>query len=48
MITVCNCLQTIFSVGDIICFDSPLAYSTNWISSDGGLVHVDSATGEWF
>ncbi|KAJ6640907.1 Nuclear pore membrane glycoprotein, partial [Pseudolycoriella hygida] len=34
--------QTIFSVGDIICFDSPLTYSANWISTDKAVIEVDN------
>lgn len=38
--------RTIFSVGDIVCFESPLLGSiADWTSSDEGLVKVDAATG---
>lgn len=37
--------KTIFSVGDIICFDSPLASINNWQSSDETIVRVDRNTG---
>lgn len=41
-----NLLQTIFSVGDIICFDSPLTYSANWISTDKAVIEVDNNSGK--
>ncbi|XP_037941866.1 nuclear pore membrane glycoprotein 210-like [Teleopsis dalmanni] len=37
--------KTIFSVGDIICFDSPLALSSIWTSSDEQTVSIDRFTG---
>ncbi|XP_065087811.1 nuclear pore membrane glycoprotein 210 [Ochlerotatus camptorhynchus] len=38
--------KTVFSVGDIVCFESPLLGSAaDWSSSDEGLVRIDSATG---
>ncbi|KAG4071558.1 hypothetical protein HA402_011712 [Bradysia odoriphaga] len=37
--------QTIFSVGDIICFDSPLTYPANWISTDKAVIEVDNNSG---
>lgn len=41
-----NLLQTIFSVGDIICFDSPLTYPANWISTDKAVIEVDNNSGK--
>lgn len=38
--------KTVFSVGDIVCFESPLLGSfADWSSSDEGLVRIDAATG---
>ncbi|XP_055917855.1 nuclear pore membrane glycoprotein 210 [Eupeodes corollae] len=37
--------KTIFSVGDIICFDSPLTVSSHWSSSDERIVSIDRNTG---
>ncbi|XP_037824848.1 nuclear pore membrane glycoprotein 210 [Lucilia sericata] len=37
--------KTIFSVGDIICFDSPLPLSSFWMSSDEQIVAIDRQTG---
>ncbi|XP_061397212.1 nuclear pore membrane glycoprotein 210 [Musca vetustissima] len=37
--------KTIFSVGDIICFDSPLPLSSIWMSSDEQIISIDSRTG---
>ncbi|CAD7078083.1 unnamed protein product [Hermetia illucens] len=37
--------KTIFSVGDIICFDSPLTSATFWSSSDERIVSIDRHTG---
>ncbi|XP_013110354.2 nuclear pore membrane glycoprotein 210 [Stomoxys calcitrans] len=37
--------KTIFSVGDIICFDSPLPLSSVWLSSDEQIISIDSRTG---
>ncbi|XP_036332453.1 nuclear pore membrane glycoprotein 210 [Rhagoletis pomonella] len=37
--------KTIFSVGDIICFDSPLTLSSVWSSSDEQIIAIDKFTG---
>ncbi|XP_067631860.1 nuclear pore membrane glycoprotein 210 [Eurosta solidaginis] len=37
--------KTIFSVGDIICFDSPLTLSSAWSSSDEQIITIDKYTG---
>lgn len=37
--------KKIFSVGDIICFDSPLASTSNWASSNNNIIQVDSHLG---
>ncbi|XP_058458190.1 nuclear pore membrane glycoprotein 210 [Malaya genurostris] len=38
--------QTVFSVGDIVCFESPLLGSiASWHSSDNSLVQIDSSSG---
>lgn len=38
--------KTVFSVGDIICFESPLLGTVaDWYSSDDNLVRIDSASG---
>ncbi|XP_055379498.1 nuclear pore membrane glycoprotein 210 [Condylostylus longicornis] len=37
--------KTIFSSGDIICFESPLTLETFWTSSADRLVKIDSVTG---
>ncbi|XP_020712667.1 nuclear pore membrane glycoprotein 210 isoform X1 [Ceratitis capitata] len=37
--------KTIFSVGDIICFDSPLTLSSVWSSSDEQIITIDRFTG---
>lgn len=39
-------LQTIFSVGDIICFDSPLSSTSNWYSSDERVLSIDRTIGK--
>lgn len=38
-------IKTIFSVGDIICFESPLASINNWHSSDDTIIRVDRHAG---
>ncbi|XP_017017075.1 nuclear pore membrane glycoprotein 210 [Drosophila kikkawai] len=37
--------KTIFSVGDIICFDSPLTFSSIWSSSHEQIVTIDKHSG---
>lgn len=37
--------KTVFSVGDIICFDSPLVSINNWVSSDESVITVDNNGG---
>ncbi|XP_041563587.1 nuclear pore membrane glycoprotein 210 isoform X2 [Drosophila elegans] len=37
--------QTIFSVGDIICFDSPLTLSSIWSSSNEHIISINKQTG---
>lgn len=37
--------HTVFSVGDIICFDSPLVSIHNWVSSDESIISVDNHMG---
>ncbi|EDW49535.1 GM16521 [Drosophila sechellia] len=37
--------KTIFSVGDIICFDSPLTLSATWRSSNEQMVYINKLTG---
>nr|NP_001260714.1 glycoprotein 210 kDa, isoform B [Drosophila melanogaster]NP_610184.2 glycoprotein 210 kDa, isoform A [Drosophila melanogaster]A1Z6H7.1 RecName: Full=Nuclear pore membrane glycoprotein 210; Short=Nuclear pore protein gp210; AltName: Full=Glycoprotein 210 kDa; AltName: Full=Nuclear pore membrane glycoprotein gp188; AltName: Full=Nucleoporin Nup210; Short=Nup210; Flags: Precursor [Drosophila melanogaster]AOQ12760.1 Gp210-PA [synthetic construct]AAF57309.2 glycoprotein 210 kDa, isoform A [Drosop len=37
--------KTIFSVGDIICFDSPLTLSSTWRSSNEQIVYINKHTG---
>ncbi|XP_054736969.1 nuclear pore membrane glycoprotein 210 [Anastrepha obliqua] len=37
--------KTIFSVGDIICFESPLTLSSVWSSSDDQIIAIDKFTG---
>ncbi|XP_014100175.2 nuclear pore membrane glycoprotein 210 [Bactrocera oleae] len=37
--------KTIFSVGDIVCFDSPLTLSSVWSSSDEQIIAIDKFTG---
>ncbi|XP_017475725.1 PREDICTED: nuclear pore membrane glycoprotein 210 isoform X2 [Rhagoletis zephyria] len=37
--------KTIFSVGDIICFDSPLTLSSVWSSSDEQIIAIEKFTG---
>lgn len=37
--------KTVFSVGDIICFDSPLVSINNWVSSDETIISVDKYGG---
>lgn len=37
--------KKIFSVGDIICFDSPLASTSNWASSNNNIIQVDPHLG---
>ncbi|TMW42023.1 hypothetical protein DOY81_012897, partial [Sarcophaga bullata] len=37
--------KTIFSVGDIVCFDSPFPLSSIWMSSDEQVVSIDRHTG---
>ncbi|KAI9583399.1 hypothetical protein GQX74_005147 [Glossina fuscipes] len=37
--------KTIFSVGDIICFESPLTVSSTWSSSDEQILTIDRYTG---
>lgn len=38
--------STVLGVGDIVCFESALAYATNWRSSDETVIRVDSNLGE--
>lgn len=37
--------KKMFSVGDVICFDSPLASASNWASSNNNIIRVDAHTG---
>lgn len=37
--------KTVFSVGDIICFDSPLVSIHNWVSSDESILSIDNHAG---
>lgn len=37
--------KAIFSVGDVICFESPLAAVSNWHSSDEAIIRVDRHAG---
>lgn len=37
--------KTVFSVGDIICFDSPLVSINNWVSSDESIIIIDNYAG---
>ncbi|XP_037731569.1 nuclear pore membrane glycoprotein 210 isoform X2 [Drosophila subpulchrella] len=37
--------KTVFSVADIICFDSPIAFSSTWSSSNEQLVSINKHTG---
>ncbi|EDV59867.1 uncharacterized protein Dere_GG23181 [Drosophila erecta] len=37
--------KTIFSVGDIICFESPLTLSSTWRSSNEQMVYINKQTG---
>lgn len=38
--------QKIFSVGDIICFDSPLALTNEWTSSDESIIQLINTLGK--
>lgn len=37
--------KKMFSVGDVICFDSPLASTSNWASSNNNIVRVEGHLG---
>lgn len=37
---------TVLGVGDIVCFESALAYATSWRSSDDAVIWVDGNLGE--
>lgn len=37
---------TVLGIGDIVCFESALAYATNWRSSDDAVIWVDGNLGE--
>lgn len=37
--------KKMFSVGDIICFDSPLASTSHWASSNDNIIRVDANLG---
>lgn len=38
-------IKKLFSIGDIICFESPLVTMGDWMSSDENVLHVDRETG---
>lgn len=37
--------STVLGVGDIVCFESALAYATHWHSSDDAVISVDGNLG---
>lgn len=37
--------KKMFAVGDVICFDSPLASTSNWASSNDNIIRIDANLG---